>query len=84
MHRLGIVPYPVGFTCGPKRLRALVEGAGLDVEDEGAVMHVPRVLALVWLQLRGGVRPLVACEVLERLPTRFLTGQFVTIKARKR
>ena len=84
MHRLGIVPYPVGFTCGPRRLRMLVVDAGLDVVDEGALMHVPRVLALLWLQLRGGVRPLVACEALERLPTRYLTGQFVTIKARKR
>ena len=70
-------------TCGPRRLRTLVEDAGLDVEDEGALMHVPRVLALLWLQLRGGVPRLVACEALERLPTRYLTGQFVTIKARK-
>ena len=83
MHRLGIVPYPVGITCGPRRLRTLVEEAGLDVEDEGALMHVPRILALLWLQLRGGVPRLLECEALERLPTRYLTGQFVTIKARK-
>jgi SAM-dependent methyltransferase len=84
MRRLGIVPYPVGFTCGPRRLRTLVEETRLGVVDEGALMHVPRVLALLWLQLGGGVAPLVAGEALERLPTRYLTGQFVTIKARKR
>jgi SAM-dependent methyltransferase len=81
--RLGIVPYPIGVTCGPRRLRELVRATGLDVVAEGALMHVPRVLALVWLRLHGGMAPLVALERLERLPSRYLTGQFVALKARK-
>jgi SAM-dependent methyltransferase len=83
MRRLGIVPYPVGVTCGPRRLRALTLAAGLEVVAEGALMHVPRVFVLLWLRLRGGLAPLVACEWLERLPSRYVTGQFVAIKARK-
>jgi SAM-dependent methyltransferase len=83
MKRLGIVPYPVGHTCGPQRLRALVQETGLEVVAEGALMHVPRVFVLLWLQLRAPLRPLVALEALDSLPTRYLSGQFVAIKAQK-
>ena len=84
LRRLGIVPYPIGVTCGPSRLRHHVEAAGLEVVAACAFMHVPRLLALPWLRLRGSVGALLACERLDGLPTRYLTGQFVAVKAVKR
>lgn len=78
--RLGLVPYYVGATCGPGRLRRLLGRAGFRVEDVGAVLHVPRVVAR---GLRPPLRLLLAAEGLERWPTRFVTGQFVAARARK-
>jgi SAM-dependent methyltransferase len=86
LSRLGLVPYPPGATAGPRGLRRLLCEAGFEVERLGAVMHVPRVLmrALAPLGEERVLRPLVACEGLGRLPTRYLTGQFVAALARRR
>jgi SAM-dependent methyltransferase len=78
--RVGLVHYYVGATCGPRRLRKLLEGAGLAVEEVTAALHVPRVVARA---LRPPVALLLAGERLGRLPTRFVTGQFVAARARK-
>ena len=78
--RLGLVPYYVGATCGPHRLRRLLGDAGFQVEEVAAVLHVPRVVAR---GLRPRLRLLLAAEGVERWPTRFLTGQFVAARARK-
>jgi SAM-dependent methyltransferase len=81
--RLRGVDYPVGWTCGPRRLRALLREAGFAVEGQGAVMHGPRVLLSPpgrGAGSRAGERALAAmaaAERLERLPTRYLTGHFV-------
>lgn len=87
LRRLRLVPHYVGAACGPRRLRGLVAEAGFTVERETATMHVPRLLVLVL----GALLPrqpllalLVACERLERLPTRYLTGQFAAVRAAKR
>ena len=41
-------------------------------------MHVPRVIALA---VGGGMDAMLGLERLGRLPTRFLTGQFVAARA---
>ena len=89
---LRLVPYRVGATCGPVRLRRLLEDAGFRVASLGAAMHCPRLPA-VWLgnlldRSAGGeatrdrfLDALIGCERLERLPTRYLTGYFLAARA---
>jgi SAM-dependent methyltransferase len=89
MSRLRLVPYPVGATCGPIRLRRLLAGAGFDVEATCALMHCPRLLVRAASALAPGasarlVRGALALEGLGALPTRYLTGQFVAASARRR
>jgi SAM-dependent methyltransferase len=89
----GLVPYRVGKTCRPGRLRELVRQVGLQVVESTAVLHCPRVLAVACANLldRGAsdktkgrfLSILSAFEWLERLPTRYLTGHFAAIHARK-
>jgi SAM-dependent methyltransferase len=81
LNRIGLVPYYVGVTCTPADLGRLLTEAGFDVQVTTAVMHVPRVAALA---LGRGARELMALERLERLPTRFLTGQFIAARAVRR
>jgi SAM-dependent methyltransferase len=78
--RIGLVPYYVGPTLGPRGLRAALDAAGFAVEEVSAVMHVPRVAARA---LRPPLRLLLAGERLSRSPTQFLTGQFVAARVRK-
>ncbi len=90
----GLVPYPVGVTCGPFRLRSIVESSGLEVVARRAIVHCPRVLAVHVARLlerfpgprarRLFLRWVGAMEVLDRLPTRYLTGHFVALLAVKR
>jgi len=92
--RLGTVPYSVGVTCNARRLRRLLESAGFEVIEMGAIMHAPRVLVVAvcgWLERRRGVREPAAWwlrwlnrfEMLGRLPCRQWTGHFVAAVARK-
>jgi len=90
-HAAGLVPYPVGKTHGPNGARRLVEEAGLTVSECTAVMHAPRVMAVPFARLvqkHGGARvraavarALLAFERLRPLPTAFITGHFVAIRA---
>jgi SAM-dependent methyltransferase len=94
LHALGIVPYQVGATCGPWRLQRFVREAGFEVLDVDAIMHCPRVFAVALARMlerygtlrahSGFLRCLVAFEHLARWPTRFLTGYFVAVAARRR
>lgn len=91
--RLGLVPYATGATCGPRGARAHVAATGLVVRGTTAIMHCPRVAAVVAarrLERRGGeasrrrfARALMAFEWLERWPTRDLTGYFVAVHGRE-
>jgi hypothetical protein len=45
LHRLGVTPYFVGATCGPRRLARLLRGNGFDVVQTAAIMHCPPQLA---------------------------------------
>lgn len=93
LRRPGLVPYPVGVSCGPRRLRALLERSGFAVDDMSATLHCPRVAAVRAadaVHRRGGpeaqrrfLRFLSGWETLGRLPTRYLTGHFVAAGARR-
>jgi SAM-dependent methyltransferase len=92
--RLRLVPYHVGATCGPLRLKRLVCQAGFDPQHVGAMMHCPRLPAVLVANAldriaaapakNAFVRFLLAWERLERWPTRHLTGYFVTVVAFRR
>jgi len=88
-----VVPYYVGATCGPRRLRCILEQIGFEVLEVEAVMHHPSVLAVATAgMLQRHAAPeaqkrflarLMALERLSRLPTRFLTGHYVAVRAAK-
>lgn len=94
LHRVGIVPYFVGATSGPKGLCCLLEGVGFQVCELRATMHIPRVLAVpfcAWLSRRGPARLrrhvlrfMLAFERLGRSPLRWMTAHFVAVRAIKR
>jgi SAM-dependent methyltransferase len=92
LRRAGIVPYYVGATLRPKALVRAVRDAGLEVRETTAIMHCPRVLAVALSERLGRRGPdrheaflkwLHSFECLERLPTKYLTGRFVAIRAVK-
>ncbi len=91
-HKVGLVPYPVGRTYDVRTMCRMTEEAGLDVTHVTAIMHAPRMLAIQALRLVDGDRldthsrlagTLMAFEKLESLPTRFVTGHFIAIRATK-
>jgi SAM-dependent methyltransferase len=93
LNRSGIVPYYVGATLHPHRLYQILEKSGFKVYELEAIMHCPRVIAVVLSRLFGKytgketqkrfLGALKAFERLSGLPTRFLTGYFVAAKAVK-
>jgi SAM-dependent methyltransferase len=93
LHHLRIVPYFVGVTLGPDRSQQLMKKIGFNVLEVDAMMHCPRVLAVAvarWMERHASPRTegaflrfLMAFEHLSRLPTRFLTGYFIAIRAVK-
>ena len=93
LNRLGLVPYYVGATCGPRALRRIMREVGFDLREMTAVMHCPRVIAVPLASLlsrhtsvhtqRRALRSWMALEGLAKWPTRFLTGHFVAVRALK-
>ncbi len=93
LNRLCIVHFYVGATCGPRRLRRMLQQTGFEVLELDAIMHHPSVLAVAMaglLQRRAGpntqqryLRALMALERLSRWPTRYLTAHFVAVHALK-
>lgn len=94
LHRLGVVPYYVGVTCGPRRLQRMLQEVGLETLEMTAVLHCPRVLAVSIARiLQEKATPptqykflswLMKCERLEGWPTRFLTGNYIAVRCVKR
>lgn len=93
LQRLHVVPYPIGRTWRPRRLRRSLEDAGFDVLDVDAILHFPRAV-MVWIGCALDRRTSATTrqrlldlslgfEGLRRWPTRFLTGYFVAARARK-
>ena len=93
LHKAGIVPYYVGATYGPWRLRKVLESVGFRVKQLDAVLHCPRAIAVFFSHLvdkkanqskkRKLLQALMAFEHLSRLPTKFFTGYYVAANARK-
>jgi SAM-dependent methyltransferase len=90
LRRIGIVPYQVGATLGPRSLERAVQSAGFTVIQTTAVMHCPRAIAVAlagtlerlsrsWQE--AFLHHLHAWERLERWPTRWLTGHYVAVHA---
>lgn len=93
LRRVGLVDYPVGRTLGPRGLARMVRDAKLEVLDTATLLHCPRVLAVrraraIERSASAASRArflqrLARWESLARLPTRYLTGHYVGILARK-
>jgi SAM-dependent methyltransferase len=94
LYYMKIVPYYVGVTLGPHRLQSLLKEIGFKVLEVDAIMHCPRVLAVAiahWMERhtspktqRYFLRFLMAFEELSCLPTHFLTGHFIAVRAMRR
>ncbi len=94
LRRSGLVPYPVGATYGPLGLRRVLGRVGFDILRTSALLHCPRALAVARAarlesrdetgMQRRFLRRLARWEWLGRLPTRYVTGYFVAVLARKR
>ncbi|MEO6202330.1 MAG: class I SAM-dependent methyltransferase [Nitrospirales bacterium] len=94
LNRLGILPYYVGATCGPWRLQKVLREVGFDVRDVTAVLHCPRILAVLGAKIlcswaNGPVqqrflRCLQGFEIMSRWPTRYVTGNFIAVRAEKK
>lgn len=94
LNRLGILPYYVGTTFSPHHLRRVLQRLGFHVSQMGAVLHCPRMPAVVLCRLlaryatsgtqRRFLHLLMAFEILSRWPTRFFTGYFIVVNALRR
>jgi SAM-dependent methyltransferase len=92
-HAAGLVPYPVGRTLTPARAEAAARNAGFSVLECTAIMHAPRVIAIPIMSTLDSPRNMawrtrllgaaMTFEKLERLPSRFVTGHFIAIRATK-
>jgi SAM-dependent methyltransferase len=93
LNRLGLVPYYVGATCGPRRLFRILRRLDWEILETDSLMHAPRVVAVAiagFLEKYAApktrqrfLRLLMSFERLSSWPTRFLTGYYVAVKARK-
>lgn len=94
LNRLGILPYYVGATCDPWRLQKLLREIGFEVTEVTAVLHCPRIFAVLVAKLlcscatvsvqQRFLRRLEAFEHMSRWPTRYVTGNFIAVRAEKR
>ena len=91
---LGIIPFYMGVTLSKPELICALEANGFRVCDSTAIVHSPRILAIrignILDRVGSGIirayfhRFLTAFECLEGLPTKYVTGYYVAIKAVKR
>ena len=89
--RSRIVPYFVGATCGPMRLRKVLAATGFEVHALEAILHVPRFFAIHAAYFFGHyasgklhhriLRGMSGFEVMSRWPTRFLTAYYIGASA---
>ena len=91
---LGVIPYYMGVTCSKSELLRVLQSNGFRVVASTAIVHSPRIFA-IWIgKILGeiGSERVRACfhrllrvfELLEKLPTKYVTGYYVSVKAVKR
>jgi SAM-dependent methyltransferase len=92
LRQLGIVPYQVGMTLGPRALVEALQGAGFIILETKSLLHCPRWLCVLLAWPIGYFTPywrevflrfLGSWEALDRLPTRWWSGYYVAIHAIK-
>lgn len=86
-------PYFIGKTLGRSQLVTSLEGMGLRVTDTTAMLHYPRLVTKRFLRVLRRVAPrrseafatrmLGLLNLLERSPSRYLTGLFIAVRAVK-
>jgi SAM-dependent methyltransferase len=91
LNRVNLVPYYMGVTLSPERLRKHLEHAGFNVLETRAVMHFPRVLTMAMAHIFSShtglkteshlISLLMSFEHLSKLPSRFITGYYVAVRA---
>ncbi len=89
LHRIGLVPYQVGFTLSADGLEQALTRVGFEVHAREAVLHCPRAPAVFLAGLvdrwsgerarRAFLRAAGAFERLSRWPGRYRTGYFVAV-----
>lgn len=92
LHRLGVIPYFVGVTHGPRALTRMLQQTGFDVQGSKSIMHCPpQLAAAVRMGLGRGrvdersyLRAVLRFEKLQDWFTHALTGHFVAVRAVKR
>jgi SAM-dependent methyltransferase len=93
LDRLRLVPYHLGSTCGPRRLRRILVRLGVEVLEMKALLHCPRIFAVNLARIlekrtncaiqQRFLRQLMYFERLSDWPTRFLTGYYIAVLARR-
>ena len=91
LKRSGVVPYFVGASCGPTRLKRVLASAGFKLLEIDGILHVPRFFAVRAAHLAGRhgsialqrrvLRSMAAFEGMARLPTKFLSAYYVAALA---
>jgi SAM-dependent methyltransferase len=91
--RSGLVPYYVGATLTPQRLRAALSSSGFEPQQLSAIVHFPRAAGVMVgrrLEQRGSaatqerfVAALWQAERLRSWRTGFVTGHFLAVRARR-
>lgn len=93
LNKLGLVPYYVGATLPQQELRKSLENLGLEIQEITAISHVPRLPAIFLVSLleKLGIKSIdtqlrkifLYFEKLNLLPSRYLTGYYLAVKAIK-
>jgi SAM-dependent methyltransferase len=91
---IGLVPYRMGYTLRQQGATDLLTRLGFSVIQRTAIMHAPRVLMVPLARLldrlvadrdvkKRYVGAIERFEAAERWPTRFVTGHFIALLAKK-
>jgi len=93
LHRAGILPYYVGYTCSFGTFRSILKSAGFELLEATAIAHCPRVPAILLTRWADRCKSpkcklkvqsiLMAFEAMAGWPTRYVTGNYFAIKAVK-
>jgi SAM-dependent methyltransferase len=87
LKRSGLVPYFVGASCGPTRLKRVLASTGFKLLEIDGILHVPRFFAVRAAHLAGRhgsiavqrrlLHWMATFEAMARWPTRFLSAYYV-------